>query len=130
MYRCASPWCPGYPWRASETPHPVSCSLNPANAKGSAANLEPTSEVCSSKERQPLIHWPRLVTEAEADRRASLERIEGYLEITNGAIEAIEGHLAGEVDLHETLEDLRLLQEQANEALRVTKLMAGVDDAV
>ena len=26
MYRCASPNCPGYPWQASQSPHPASCA--------------------------------------------------------------------------------------------------------
>lgn len=26
LYRCAGPACPGYPWAASERPHPQSCN--------------------------------------------------------------------------------------------------------
>lgn len=27
VHRCAGPSCPGYPYRASDTPHPASCNV-------------------------------------------------------------------------------------------------------
>lgn len=28
LYRCAGRYCPGLPWKASNTPHPSSCALD------------------------------------------------------------------------------------------------------
>lgn len=31
LYRCAGPYCPGYSWIASNTPHPTSCTVETLN---------------------------------------------------------------------------------------------------